>query len=55
VSAPTSHVVADGTQHVFYVADNGDIIELWWSGMEVPQAENLTMQSHGPPAARVSR
>jgi hypothetical protein len=47
-SGPVSHVAADQTQHVFYVAGSGEIIELWWRGNDVPQAENLTQQAHAP-------
>jgi hypothetical protein len=47
-SGPVSHVAADQTQHVFYVAASGEIIELWWRGNDAPQAENLTKQA-GPP------
>ena len=48
VSGPASHVAADQTQHVFYVAASGEIFELWWRGNDVPQAENLTGQAHAP-------
>jgi len=47
-SGPVSHVAADQTQHVFYVAASGEIIELWWRGNDVPQAENVTQQAHAP-------
>ena len=47
-SGPVSHVAADQTQHVFYVAASGEIFELWWRGNDVPQAENLTGQAHAP-------
>jgi hypothetical protein len=50
VSGPASHVAADQTQHVFYVAATGEIIELWWRGNDVPQAENVTVQAGAPPA-----
>ena len=48
VSGPTSHVALDQTQHVFYVTASGEIIELWWRGNDVPQAENVTLQAHAP-------
>jgi hypothetical protein len=48
VSGPASLVAADGTQHVFYLAASGEIIELWWRGNDAPQAENLTQQAHAP-------
>jgi hypothetical protein len=48
VSGPASHVADGQTQHVFYVAASGEIIELWWRGNDVPQAENLTQQAHAP-------
>ena len=48
VSGPVSHVAADQTQHVFYVAASREIIELWWRGNDAPQAENLTQQAHAP-------
>jgi hypothetical protein len=51
-SAPTSHVFdAEGSQHVYYVADNGHITELWWRSGEDPHHEDLTYQSGGPPLA----
>jgi hypothetical protein len=50
VSGPVSHVAADQTQHVFYVAASGEIFELWWRGNDVPQAENLTVQAGAPTA-----
>jgi len=50
VSGPASHVAADQTQHVFYVAASGEIIELWWRGNDVPQAENVTVQAGALPA-----
>jgi hypothetical protein len=53
VSGPVSHVAADQTQHVFYVAATGEIIELWWRGNDAPQAENLTRQAHAPLVATV--
>ena len=53
VNGPVSHVAADQTQHVFYLAASGEIIELWWRGNDVPQAENLTFQAHAP-LARIS-
>ncbi len=32
---PTSHVFAvEGTQHMFYVASDNRIVELWWKGSE---------------------
>ena len=51
VSGPASHVAADGSQHVFFVAATGEIFELWWFGNAMPQAENLTQQA-GPPFPR---
>ena len=51
VSGPASHVAADGTQHVFFVAATGEIFELWWPGNAAPQAENLTRQAGAPRAA----
>ena len=51
-SDPISHVFnREGTQHVFYTADNGDIAELWWSGgtNAIPQFENLTERAGGGP------
>jgi hypothetical protein len=50
VSGPASHVAGDQTQHVFYVAASGEIIELWWRGNDVPQAENVTVQAGAQPA-----
>jgi hypothetical protein len=55
VSGPISHVAADQTQHVFYVAATGEIIELWWRGNDAPQAENLTRQAHAPLATVIER
>ena len=49
VSGPASHVALDQTQHVFYVAATGEIIELWWRGNDVPQAENVTVQAGANP------
>jgi hypothetical protein len=49
VSGPASHVAGDQTQHVFYVAATGEIIELWWRGNDVPQAENVTVQAGANP------
>ena len=49
VSGPASHVAGDQTQHVFYVAATGEIIELWWRGNDVPQTEHVTVQA-GPGA-----
>jgi hypothetical protein len=47
----TSHVFdAEGTQHVFYRADNGHIIEIWWGPGETHQ-EDLTDRSPGAPLA----
>jgi hypothetical protein len=47
----TSHVFdAEGTQHVFYRADNGHIIEIWWRPGEIHQ-EDLTDRSPGAPLA----
>ena len=54
-SGPVSHVAADQTQHVFYVAASGEIIELWWRGNDVPQAENLTQQAQAPLAPIFSK
>ncbi len=51
-SDPVSHVFnREGTQHVFYTASNGDIVELWWPGGStgVPQFENLTERAGGGP------
>jgi hypothetical protein len=48
VSGPVSHVADGQTQHVFYVAASGEIIELWWRGNDAPQAENLTRQAQAP-------
>ena len=51
-SDPVSHVFnGEGTQHVFYTADNGDIVELWWAGGStgIPQFENLTERAGGGP------
>jgi hypothetical protein len=43
-SDPVSHVFTnEGTQHVFYTADNGHIVELWWSG---GTAEAARLRSH---------
>ena len=36
---------------MFYVAATGEIIELWWRGNDVPQAENVTKQAGAPPVA----
>jgi hypothetical protein len=47
-SGPVSHVAADQTQHVFYVAATGEITELWWRGNDLPQGENVTQQAHAP-------
>ena len=47
---PTNHVFEfENTQHVFYVADNGHIIELWWRPGEAPHPEDLTERSGAPP------
>jgi len=49
---PVSHVFnAEGTQHVFYTADNGHIVELWWTGGTngTPHFEDLTERSGRPP------
>ena len=54
-SGPVSHVAADQTQHVFYVAATGEITELWWRGNDVPQAENVTQQAHAPLAPIFSK
>jgi hypothetical protein len=54
VSAPTSHVFAAAgelTQHVFYTADNGHIIELWWAPNDTTRHEDLTVNSGGAPPA----
>ena len=51
-SDPVSHVFnREGTQHVFYTAGNGDIVELWWPGGStgIPQFENLTERAGGGP------
>jgi hypothetical protein len=53
-SDPVSHVFNhEGTQHVFYTADNGEIVELWWPGGStgIPQFENLTERVGGGPVA----
>jgi hypothetical protein len=47
-SAPTSFVDADGIQHVFYIAENGHVIEIWWHGSEPKHHEDLTDQSGAP-------
>jgi hypothetical protein len=45
---PASHVDPDGTQHVFYVADNAHVIELTWQGDHTtPVARDLTAHSTG--------
>jgi hypothetical protein len=49
---PVSHVFnREGTQHVFYTAENGEIVELWWPGGStgIPQFENLTERAGGGP------
>ena len=47
-SAPTSHVHdAEGTQHVFYTADNAHVIELSWRSGQDPVARDLSAHSHG--------
>jgi hypothetical protein len=46
-SAPASHVDPDGTQHVFYVDDGAQVIELTWQGMNDPLARNLSAHSLG--------
>jgi len=52
VGRPTTHVFDfENTQHVFYVGDNGHIIELWWRPGEAPHPEDLTDQSGGAPLA----
>ena len=49
---PASHVfVAEGTQHVFYRTADGQIVELWWLGGEVPHWGYLTTPSNGAPVA----
>lgn len=53
---PTSHVFAQqGTQHVYYVDVDGNIIELWWWPGQDPTHENLTVQSGGAPLASPSK
>jgi hypothetical protein len=51
ICSPASHVFnADGTQHVFYVAENGQLIEFLWSSTpEPPQVRNLSERSRGAP------
>lgn len=54
VSAPASHVfetAGDLTQHVFYTADNGHIIELCWSPNDIARHDDLTVHSGGAPLA----
>jgi hypothetical protein len=52
VGSPVSHVFADeGTQHVFYRAAGGQIIELWWQGGAAAQPENLMVDARGAPPA----
>jgi hypothetical protein len=51
-SAPTSHVFdQEGTHHVYYVADNGNVIEMWWADGDEPNHENLTLHTGGAPLA----
>ena len=50
---PASHVLADGSQHLFYLAC-GHIIELAWQGSDVPQVRDLSLlavASGGAPEA----
>jgi hypothetical protein len=52
LNSPTSHVFEqDGTQHVYYVDADGNIVELWWRPGHDPNHENLTAQGGGAPAA----
>ena len=49
---PTCHVfAAEGTQHVFYRATDGLIVELWWRGGETAHWGYLTKPGNKPPAA----
>jgi hypothetical protein len=47
-----SHVFeAQGTQHVFYRAADGKLVELWWRGGEAPHWGYLTTPGNGAPLA----
>jgi hypothetical protein len=49
LSRPVGHVFdAEGTQHAFYIAEGGHVIELWWQGSGPPHLEDLTDRSGGP-------
>ena len=47
-----SHVFeAQGTQHVFYRAADGKLVELWWRGGQAPHWGYLTTPGNGAPLA----
>jgi hypothetical protein len=50
ICSPASHVfTADKTQHVFYIAENGQLIELLWhTTPEAPEVRNLSDLSGAP-------
>jgi hypothetical protein len=49
---PACHVfAAEGTQHVFYRASDGRIVELWWSGGDPARWGYLTNSGNGAPQA----
>ena len=44
--ALASHVfAAEGTQHVYFASQDGDVHELWWRGSQAAQHENLSMRA----------
>ncbi len=50
VGTLTSHfVTSEGTDHVFYTAPNGHVIELWWRGGDPARAQDLTVESGNAP------